>query len=167
MIGDVFATIKEHAGILGLILGTLAAFFGSGWAGRWIVWTFLLTRKQQLKSLRKQQARLKCLHDTGGVSGWLLSGILWLLFLFGAQLTLEAIVAEQLTRSSPPGQAALLRTLLNAARYTVGFITMVVSINRLTWYRRLERYDTVMARFDDAIARLEDKLGVHQGAAAA
>jgi hypothetical protein len=168
MSGDVFATIpgyvREYGIYVMFFLAVVAAWHT--WAGSWIGWTFALPRTQQLKSLRKQQARLKHLHDTGGISGWLLSGILWVLFFFGLQFMLEvAVSADQLTRSSSPVQA-LLHALLNLSRYTVGFITTLVSINRLTWYGRLERYDTAMASLNRAIARLEAKLAGQRPVAA-
>jgi hypothetical protein len=44
---------------------------------------------------------------------------------------------------------------------------MLVSINRLTWYHRLEHYDTAMAYLDRAIARLDPKQAGQQTDAAA
>jgi hypothetical protein len=172
MSGDVITTIRDFireyqwvAVPISLLLSILAVFLASGWGTRGIIRTVLLTRKRQLKSLRKLQGRLKHLHDTGGGCEWLLSGIFWVLFLFGMQLTLEASVASQLPTSSPLVQE-LLRGLLNLARFSVGYISMLVSVNRLTWYHRLEHYGTAMPSLDDAIIKLVAKQASHQSPAA-
>jgi hypothetical protein len=129
-----------------------------------ISWTFAVTRTRQLNSFRKLQARLKHLHDSDGVCGWLLSGILWVLVLLAGELMLEAIVASQLGGPSLPVQGLV--SLLIGPRYIVGGIAMGVAVNRLNWYRRLEHYDTTMAALDRAITNLEAKQASHQPGAA-
>jgi hypothetical protein len=150
--------------LIGLMLSILNAYFGGGWGRSGISWTFAVTRTRQLNSLRKLQARLKHLHDSDGVCGWLLSGILWVLVLFAGELMLEATVASQLGESSLPVQ--VLVSPLIGTRYAVGGIAMVVAANRLNWYHRLEHYDTTMAGLDRAITKLEAKQASHQSPAA-
>src|SRR5262245_65898842 len=79
---DVITIIKEFIReygwllvLISLLLGTLAAFFGSGWAGRGIIWTFALSRRRKLRRLQRRRARLKQLHDSDReYYGWLLAG---------------------------------------------------------------------------------------------
>ena len=166
MSGDIVTTIKEYlwiGGLIGILLSVLNAYFSWGRSG--ISRIFAVTRTRQLNSFRKLQARLKHLHDSDGMCGWLLSGILWMLVLCAVELMLEATVAAHLRASALPGQ--VLVSPLIGTRYIVGVIVMLIAVNRLTWYRRFENYDTTMANLDRAIARLEAKQAVQQPAAAA
>jgi hypothetical protein len=163
---DVFTTIKEHAWIVGLILSTSAAFFGSGWAGKGVVWTFALSHRGWVAGLKKQRARLQQLHDSDrAYYGWLLSSVLWVLALLGVQLVIEGYMALGLTRL--PEEQHKYHALINITRLGMGFAVYSIALNRLiqNWLRR-RHFDRDIARLDRAIARLEVKQESHQPATA-
>jgi hypothetical protein len=156
--GDVVATIKEHAWLVGLILSTLAALFGGGWAGKGIVWTVARRRKRELDRLKKRRAWLQQLHDCDRTYyGWLLGGVLWVLVLLGAQLALEGYVAPPVTW--PPERQHELDVQVKAARVVVGFIVYTIALNHVItdWLLR-RRFDRTMARLERRIAKLEAKM---------
>src|SRR5262245_54042150 len=148
---DVITIIKEFIReygwllvLISLLLGTLAAFFGSGWAGRGIIWTFALSRRRKLRRLQRRRARLQQLHDSDReYYGWLLAGALWAL----ALLTLAVVI-----------ESYILRIVMSMAAY-------FPTIKRYMDYELLQDFDRTVARLDSAIAKLEAKQAVQRSAA--
>ena len=138
---DVLTTIKEYvwiAGLLGLIIGLLNAYFGGGWGRKGIGWTFALTRARQLAILRKRRARMIELHESDrAYVGALLSGVLWVLFLLAIQVLVECVF-EALRINNPgwpPEAHDFARAVLNAERYCLSWAAGMIALARLQEYR--------------------------------
>jgi hypothetical protein len=169
MSGDVVATIKEHGwilGLIGLMLSTLSAFFGGGWAGRGITWTFAFTGRRRLYDLRVRRERLQRLHDSDReYYGWLLTGVLWVLILLGMQLGLEGFISLRPTWTVE--QLYVQGVGHTIERFAMGITVYAIALSRLVEDRVLRRhFDRNIASLDRAIAILEAKQAVHQPAAA-
>jgi hypothetical protein len=166
---DVVTTIKEYHWIWAPILTiVLNAFFVSGWGRRRIIWAWALGRKYGLEYLKKRRARLQQLHDSPReYCGWLLTGVLWVLALLGFQLALEGYMAG-IYRFQPATLQLAANITLDVERCVMGLVVYTIAIGHVLDNRVLRRhFDRTVARMDDAIAKLEAKLAVHEGAAAA
>jgi len=161
MSGDVVTTVKEYQWLISLTLRVLAAYFGSGWARRGIGWTFAVSRTRKLRRLRERQAWLQQLYDSDReYYGWLLSGMLWVLMLFGMLLMFEPVMVPHLYHSTLEQRLAGGLEILG--RNTVGLLAYYIAGDRVGGYRALQHFDQTMARLDKAIATLEAKQALRQ-----
>jgi hypothetical protein len=164
MSGDVITTIKEYVWIgalIGLMIGILNAYFGSGWGRKGITWTFALTRTRKLRRLQGRRAWFQWLHDSDReYYGWLLSRIVWVLLMLAVVLMAGIVVTPP-----TPLAAQFGKTLCHVA----GIPACLVAFKCWVDYQRLRplNFDYTMARLNYAIARLDAKQAVHQPAAAA
>lgn len=171
---DVMTTITEYGPILGLIafiLSVFSVFLASGWGTRGIIRTFAFSRTRKLKGLEKWRTRLEALHDPNSARayyGHLLSGILWVLAVLAAAMTMDAQLGSLLNRPRPlsPELQVGLNALRPALQYGSGLGACLIALSRLRDYREVQRYDQTLAVIKRRIAKLKDKQAVHQPAAA-
>jgi hypothetical protein len=165
MSGEVFTTIKEHAGLISLLLGVVSAVFGAGWVTKGVRGTFALTRKRKLQGLEQWRTRLRRLHDSPrAYYAHLLTGILWGLAVGAAGLGLDGSLGGMLTgpQSLSPAQQQLVHGLRAMLRYGVGLWAFLIALGRLRDYREVQRYESTMAVIERRITKLEAKQAARQ-----
>jgi hypothetical protein len=132
----------------------------------WFTGGLALTRKRKLKRLQKRRDHLELLHDSEReYYGWLLSGVLWVLWLLALQLAVEGL-------TYPPKHWSLelqlvLAAVVNFMRTILGIVAYMVATTWLADYRALRRFDRTMANLDRAIAKLEAKMSLQTAPAGA
>jgi hypothetical protein len=146
-------------GVIAVIGGTLAVMYKGMTAG------LLLRRKRRLTYLKKRQAWLRQLYESDrAYIGYLLSGILWVLVLFGVLLIFEGSMAQQHFISPRDQQLADLP--MRFTRYMVGVIAYIIALQHvIVDYMLRRRYERFMGALDRRIAKLEVKLGLSPASA--
>jgi hypothetical protein len=154
----VFWYILWVPGVIYGAMKSMQAFWGAMMYPT-ISWSSTRRQARRLDWLHKQRDQLERLKKSDReYYGYLLSGVLWVLVLFAGLLMVQGIMTPALFRSPPEQQ--LMSVNLAFLRYVAGFIAGGVALNRLTWYRSLQEYETTRANLDHRIERLEAKISL-------